>query len=138
VSNKFLNDVRKAMTGPQDDQAALQFKTFATYDLSSLNNDPQAGAVWNAIIKKIENHDPALGPIEGHVERYPGGEIKGLSFENPQQEAAYAESLNKTMLQGYTKAEAVALDETPQNAQYRERGVLQLEYSDLYPPTGLL
>jgi hypothetical protein len=134
VATKFLNDVRVALTGPQDDPKTLEMSATAAKDLSNLENDPQIGAVFNAIIEKIENHDPSLGPLQGHVEKYPDGELKGFGFDNPQQEAVYTESLNKTMQQGYTRAEAVAQDPTPKDGQNRERGVLQLDFVDLYTP----
>jgi hypothetical protein len=124
ASTKFLDEIRVAMTGPAD-VATMTAEKNATTDLLMLSGDPQQNVVLNAIADRIEKHDPALGLVQGSVERDRNGEVTAFTFTNHQQEAAYATSLNSTMDSGATLKEAI--DSNTSNMLNRE-GVLKLSY----------
>jgi len=106
VADKFLTEVRVGMDMSSPAETAIKNRDQARNDLVALFNDPQKSAVVDAIGRKIEAHDPAIGNLAASVERDKSGKITAFVFTNPTEQYAYRESLNNDMRQGMTLKQA--------------------------------
>jgi hypothetical protein len=134
VANKFLTEVNQMLKGSTYDENTFIAEGNAQGDLSSLKGDPQQSAVLNSIANKIENHDPALGILQGAVERDKNGDITGFTFTDPQTHSAYENSLAAYQQQGHTALEAVQNDGTSQFTVANIRGAMEISTSGAINP----